>query len=533
MNIAFDPWIPVVTITGEDHLASLCSVLSEGEKYADLAVRPHERVSLMRLFLCVAHAALHGPEDYAAWCEIPKQLPEVVPEYLETWKDSFELFHVEKPWLQVANLNCMPDAKGKNNELLAWSSLSKLCFSRASGNRTTLFDHTAHHGEAKPEYSPEAIALNLLTFQNFFVAGGKATSRIWGEFEMKNPPNPKGGPCSGKSILFTFIRAENLAQTIHLNLNTFDDLKLIYGDDDFLGKPLWEMPIRSPDDYIPIQNATKTHIGRLVPQTRMLRINKDLKTVMLGPGFVYPKYQDENNTFYPDIFSTVILKKEERVLLSARPDSSIWRELHCLITLKKNSMESSRGSICLLNMPEDDDCDIVVNALVTDPQKAADIVDTVESVFHIPSRLRTPEGTAAYEEEVKIGEKLAIRLGDAVEVYREQIDGAWKKRLDSAKSKGALKAMLHSTATTHYWTALEKDLPLLMHHITSIGTANALPTRDIWRKKIFSSACEAYRLACGQETPRQMRAFAKGLEKLIFRKDESVSISLNTMEKKQ
>ena len=61
MNVAFDPWIPVVTIAGERKLASLCSVLAEGEQFADLAVRPHERVSLMRLFLCVAHSALQGP----------------------------------------------------------------------------------------------------------------------------------------------------------------------------------------------------------------------------------------------------------------------------------------------------------------------------------------------------------------------------------------------------------------------------------------------------------------------------------------
>jgi CRISPR system Cascade subunit CasA len=63
MNVAFDPWIPVVTTSGKRELASLCTVLAEGEKFADLAVRPHERVALMRIFLCVAHAALKGPKD--------------------------------------------------------------------------------------------------------------------------------------------------------------------------------------------------------------------------------------------------------------------------------------------------------------------------------------------------------------------------------------------------------------------------------------------------------------------------------------
>ncbi len=72
MNVAFDPWIPVATAAGERILVSLRDVLTEGEKFSDLAARPHERVSLMRLFLCVAHAALDGPKNYLEWCETPK-----------------------------------------------------------------------------------------------------------------------------------------------------------------------------------------------------------------------------------------------------------------------------------------------------------------------------------------------------------------------------------------------------------------------------------------------------------------------------
>ena len=45
MNVAFDSWIPIVTITGERKPASLSEVFSNGEHYADLAVRPHERVA--------------------------------------------------------------------------------------------------------------------------------------------------------------------------------------------------------------------------------------------------------------------------------------------------------------------------------------------------------------------------------------------------------------------------------------------------------------------------------------------------------
>jgi len=102
MNVAFDPWIPVVDTTGKRAMASLHDVLVQGKKFADLAVSPHERVSLTRLFLCIAHAALNGPKNYEEWREVPNRLPEAVNKYLTDWKDSFELFHKAKPWLQVA-----------------------------------------------------------------------------------------------------------------------------------------------------------------------------------------------------------------------------------------------------------------------------------------------------------------------------------------------------------------------------------------------------------------------------------------------
>ncbi len=53
-----------------------------------------------------------------------------------------------------------------------------------------------------------------------------------------------------------------------------------------------------------------------------------------------------------------------------------------------------------------------------------------------------------------------------------------------------------------------------MAHIEAIGTDAVIPTREAWRKMLFKAAIEAYRIACGQETPRQIRAFAKGWQKL-------------------
>ena len=522
MNVAFDPWVPVVNAGGKRELASLCSVLAEGEKYIDLAVRPHERVALMRLLLCVAHAALDGPKDYDEWCDVPKRLPEAVRTYLETWRDAFDLFHPTKPWLQVAQLGLLPTDKGEEENEKGWSKLSKLCFTRASGNNSTLFDH-ASMDNTPPEIAAAEITLNLLTFQNYFVAGGKASSRLWGTVAMNNPPNPKGGPCSGKSVLFTFLRGKSLFESIQLNLNTYDELKYLYGDSgNWLGKPLWELPITSPTDEIAINNATRTHLGRLLPQTRILKLHEDRKRVLLGAGFVYPKFQDENNPFYPDAFATTVLNDSDEIqLLSAKPNVATWRQLHSMTVLSKGANEKSRGPLCLANVVVSRDCDIVVNAMITNPQQAAEILDLVDSVFHVSAKLRDEIGAATYAREVRYAQSMASRVGWALETYRLEIDGGWEGRLKGAGAKkGELKAKLHSVATPHYWTTVEKNLSLLMSHVDAIGGEQTEPTRDAWRRMLFRNACEAYTLACGQDTPRQRRAFAKGWQRLAATKDE-------------
>lgn len=528
MNVAFDKWIPVVTVAGQRESASLCDVLSAGEQFADLAVRPHERVALMRLFLCVAHAALDGPKDYEEWCEVPSRLPAAATRYLEKWKDSFHLFHAEKPWLQTAGLDLMPDDKNSDapDEEKGWSSVDRLSFTRASGINTTLFDHAASSEEMR-EFGAHELALDLLTFQNYFVAGGKASSRMWGTHAMKNPPNPKGGPCAGKSIVYAFLRGHNLAESVQLNLNSYENLKLLYGTSPgWLGKPIWELPIESPNARDPIANATATYLGRLVPQTRILRLSSNCRQVLFGAGFAYPKFQDEKNPFDPDAYGTVVLTKDgKRSLLCARTSKSLWRELPSLVVRLRGSSASNRGPLCLGNIPDRNPCDVVACAMITNPKQAAEIVDLVDAVFHIPARLSTPEGASAYESEVKTAEEVGGRLNWAVEGYRSALDGGWEGRLKGAgPSKAELKAKLHGIAATHYWTAVEKNLALLMAHIEGIGTDEAVSTRDAWENMLFASARDAYRTACGQETPRQIRAFAEGWKRLMSQKKVTIPL---------
>ena len=512
MNVAFDPWIPVVTTSGKLVLASLCDVLTKGEQFVDLAVRPHERVALMRLFLCIAHAALSGPKDYDEWCEAPERFPEAAQKYLTNWKDSFELFHKEKPWLQVAGLSKSANGKTPPTAIKGWTPVSKLNFSLATGNNTTLFDHSGM-SESRSIALSETL-LSMLTFQ-CFSPGGLISQVYWNG--KQSGKSSKDSPCVPASMIHAFLRGKNLLGTIHLNLPTYEDVQFSYGERDF-GKPVWEMMPTSMTDSAKVENATATYVGRLVPMTRLIRLHPSLERMLLGDGLIYPTFTDG---FPPEPTATVVIRqkgeKEERALLSYRPTRALWRELSAVIVKRK--AEGSGGPLSLRAIQDGKGCDLIVSALARDK---ATIVDAVESVFHIPEKFNAIEGTAIYSAEVKNAETMASRLGWAVEGYREETDYGWKGKLKAAgPSKGALKAKLHSIATSHYWTTVEKNLPILMTHIEAIGTDVAIPTRESWRKMLFSSAAEAYRISCGQETPRHMRAFVKGWQKLKVKRDKT------------
>ncbi|MEI6783949.1 MAG: type I-E CRISPR-associated protein Cse1/CasA, partial [Verrucomicrobiota bacterium] len=169
MNLTTDPWIPVLWNDGATRAATLADIFVCGQDIRDLAVRPHERIALMRLFLCVAHAALDGPGDREEWSACLERLPAAARDYLQRWQPAFELFGDSQRFLQVANLKATKADDEEGN------SVSKLDMALATGNNPTLFDNSGGDGRAFP---PEQLALVLLTFQ-CFSPGGTIGVALW------------------------------------------------------------------------------------------------------------------------------------------------------------------------------------------------------------------------------------------------------------------------------------------------------------------------------------------------------------------
>lgn len=514
MNLVTEPWIPVVKPDGKHQLVSLLDVYTKGHEFSDLAVRPHERIALIRFLICIAQAALDGPEDIQAWDEAPEKLPEKADRYLQIWCDSFELFHPTKPFLQVA----WPKRANASDKP---SPVSKLDIPLAAGNNSTLFDHFGLLAEER-HFPPARTALILLVFQNY-AQGGGVSSSLW----VEKPKNYSDAPCKPSSMLHSFIRMKTLFESICANLLTKKDIRQHFNGNDYWGMPIWESFPSRFDDTRAKENATKTYLGRLVPLSRLIKLEPATGAIGVASGFEYPRYPD----FPAEASATIVVTQDgdDRKLLGAGA-KAIWRELPALIVSRK--IGDSGGALTLNNVAGDSAFDLWVGALLIHPKKTAEVLDTIEGVFHIPANMRTDISRTSYDKEVHWAEAIARKLSWAVETYREQIDRGWEGRVKMAgPNKHQLREQLHATATRHYWTAVETLRPLLMAHIESIGTsAEAVTqTQKLWKKAVRKAAYESYRLACGQQTPRQIRAFALGWAKLVSKpKDQSTDQNADT-----
>jgi CRISPR system Cascade subunit CasA len=493
MNVAFDPWIPVVTLDGKPKLESLLGVFTEGHLLADLSVRPHERISLMRLFLCVAHAALNGPKDYDEWREVPPRLPDAAKEYLGQWRDSFELFHPTKPWLQVPDL-----APAKANDDKSFIAASKLDFAMASGSNATLFDHL---GSLKERcLSVHQLVLGLLSIQNFSTCGllgrpiwrGKATA-----------DSAVDAPCIPSSMYHTLIIAETVASSVCVNICDYDELSLLWGPNwaaEKIGRPVWEsMPTAANDS-----TSCETYLGRLVPLSRAIRLQAVGIRMLYGEGLRYPVFPNFPREFTAAEGATTGKAKQERYLVGAKLNIRPWRQLDAILQYQAQHNKTS-GPLPLCHL-KNENLDIWVGALIRNPGKQ-DILDSQESRFHLSAKLRTEAGCKSYTECVSLASQVERRLGDAIWKYRTT--------LDPMNETG-----VGSTGTDQYWTAVEKNLGILMVHIEALGTDQAVPTREAWRSMLWKAACEAYQTVCGQETPRQIKAFTEGWKKLTAKPKE-------------
>jgi CRISPR system Cascade subunit CasA len=488
-NLTTDPFIPVTTIAGTAELLNLRDVFASGAEIKDLAVRPHERVALLRLLICIAQAASQGPcdDDALEWEQAEREIGKQATDYLAKWKTSFELFGEGARFLQLRT--------AKTEE----TQMSKLFFHLASGNTHTVFDHAG--GEDRTFPAPE-LALGLVTFQSFSPLIGRGyTGR---------------GPCVDRNALHVFRQGASLLSTILMNSVSIELAKQAGRE---FGRPVWEKPFSNPQDEKceSVVNATQTYLGRLVPMARSLWLADDRRHFILDNGPDYPAF---DSGWREPSATESINKVGKNYLLSANLERATWRELDA-IALHRASQALTLRRID----PEDDQPQhIWAGGMVTDYK--AKIDDVIESRFQgdlaVPSVLfsENPAANLTYQGGVQAADAWQNAARFAASVYAESL------KYDDKKTSA-----LRDATSFHFWSRIEHHLPLLFSLAREpsllAGARSADPyAKTAWHQALRQVAHEAFNAACPQDNGRQHEAAGWGLNKLRAK-------SLDTEKKRQ
>lgn len=499
MNLTTEPWIPVVWANGQPGTVSLCETFERGEYIRDLAVRPHERIAVMRLLICITQAALDGPADQDDWKACRSRIAPAALDYLKRWHKSFELLGDGPRFLQVEGLKRLAGKDDDDED----NSTSKLDLALATGNNSTLFDNS---GGLDRDFSARRLALNALTFQ-CFSPGGRIGVAEWHKTLTPGKGSSDHAPCIAGSMLHAVVRGDNLVDTIHRNLMTREQVANFFGQNTW-GKPVWEHMPAKLSDKAAIQNATQTYLGRIVPLSRSIRLVDDCQSLVLANGLEYapyPQWREPTAT----IVTRQIKNQPTRVVLPASVEKAAWRELHALVVIAVDK-NSNGGPAALQNVADGVAFDLWVGGLAANKAK---LVDTTESVFYIPAQLLDEDGDGqrVYEAGVRWAVNSAFRLGRAVCTYHRELGD----NLDRAELRDR-RQQIQNKATAQFWTDIEQAVPQLLDIAANpeqLSAKNEWHKTD-WGKAVWVAMRAAYEHACPHDRPRQMRAYALGLNTL-------------------
>jgi CRISPR system Cascade subunit CasA len=482
---------------------------------ADALVRAHEireifdesplvTVALHRLLLAILHRNF-GPPGRKAWFDLWKRGrwdAKKLSEYFSRWHERFEVFHPERPFYQV------PEMDGVSRQPAAI-----LFQEMAAGNNTTLFDHSF---EAEQPALPAArAARGLVARQAYSVGFGKSSP-----FYFSDSPLLRG---------FTvLVSGENLFQTLALNLVRYDEEHPIARSHGRQDLPAWEQdrpaaPRKEgsrPAGYLDYLTWQSRRI-HLYPEedgafVRFCQLQQNLKLSEDAPRDPFKCYRKE--------------EKRGWVSLSLREERALWRDSHSLMELSTESHSRPAVFDWVAQIAAEPGADagaigpyfsFSAFGLATEIGKAASVT------FWRHERLPLP---LAYLSDAELLGRIADAIDCAEDAARDLRESVWVlartlfQPLDSAngqqgRSDDASRLTSELAPLRLYWPALEAPFVELMTALAEIKPARHESRVLEWRKLVRRIARESLQQITREldTGARALRAVAEG-ERTFWRK---------------
>lgn len=499
MNLTTDKWIPVIRTNGQADTVSLEQVFGEGVDIRDIAVRPHERIALMRLLLAVAQSGLDGPRDDKDWRGCRDKVAEAAQQHLKENRTAFELFGSDTRFAQVHQLDPAAKADDRTEEVV-----TKLDFALATGHNQTVFDNCAASTTPR-NTSPAQAALWLLTFQCFAPPGGSG-------YTGKSP-------CGERKMLHAFLRGGDLLETVWRNLLTKEDVAELPGCSGW-GRPSWLLPENWQRD----SKHLSSYLGRLCPLTKGVWLQEPDGDGGLA-GVVTMELQRKGMTYssfekggFREPAGTLRTDGKKHWLLAADSKRAIWRDLPAMMPRRALDRDARLAPVALQRYDGTEPVDLWVGALIV--VNTAKIENSVESIFHIPATSCTDDFAAFFAGGVLFAECWATAIEAGLSAYR--------RALGSEIDRGKMRKtgnLMKQKAASHFWTAIETAVREVLIPLAAAPPDNLKcdppycldysRSESHWGPLVRRAAEDAFALACPQASARQAAAFGAGRRTML------------------
>lgn len=483
-----EPWVPCLRLDGTPVSLGLRDTLVQAHELREVhGESPLVSAVLHRLLLAVLHR-VYGPEDVDAWADLwtaGAWEPGPLDAYLDAWRERFDLFHPQHPFLQ------QPD------ERVSRRSVARLLPHVASGNNPTLFSHHVEDGSLS--LSPAEAARALVTAHSFGLAGLSGLKQKFTD-----------GTCA-RGVLF-HAAGDNLFQTLALNLVRYpwpNEPGPADGD-----CPAWECD----DPTLPERDRPRGYLDLLTwPNRRILLFPEEgpcVREVTMAPAL----------RLDADVANPAKCYRydERRGYLALRfsEERALWRDSALLLRLSGDGVRPSRVLEWL--------GDLVAESLLDPGERrrfvALGMANSKAKVeFYREERLPLPMRYLARQELVEVlaeGLQLAEDVARALWVAGRalaRLTIAPEADLDGREpSREDLNALTTQWAIERsYWSGLELPFREWMEVVPD----DAEGCRRAWRRTLTVQAWRAFDAVARalEASPRHLKAVVRGREALARR----------------
>jgi len=424
-------WIPVITTEDEFCELSLRDMLAEAPRLREIACDTAiQSAAILPVALAILHRVF-GPPDLGTWRSLWQARAfdmAKIDEYLDRWRERFDLFHEDRPFMQ------MPDARVDPKSLIH--------LVHPMGNTGTLFSHVTDG--AGVALSP-AEAARLLLAACYFRTAGLGPSIDKRRVNFKDSAFARG-------VIF-WARGDTLFQTLLLNLLQYpDDQTMRHTGRD---APAWEMndPFErreTPFGYLDYLTWSNNRV-HLIPE-------ESADGVVVRKAVLVPAINMSSDVRSPQRRHVQREKKGEisSPFLYFNTDKALWRDYDSLLKSETRVTFPPAVVEWLADLKggyleEKHPVQLMATGMLADQAKP---VFYRQEIMPLPlTLLRNEDFEHAVRGSLALAEEVAVKLRIALNMLAEQVLQRGAAGKPDNKDRNSL--VKQWNARERYWSALE------------------------------------------------------------------------------